>query len=291
MVRTTLGLVALLGLLAGPPAQAQLSSQTFAGKTTGGPTWHRPETTTTLSASCTACRYSVQTFQLSFPSACNIVGVQSFDGHIALYRARADNNGGWEEFNPAAPLTDLVDLDDDGEFNVGSSRIPHDLNLASVVLDMGAYHLVTSGFNNSQQGSFVNHLVCANGQPRQGTCYSDDGPPWISVNKVVCFFERFMVKIVGVSNHPTDGFATPVRFGSQESAFFWFYDDQNFEVMIKVLNGCGVNGKWWVFAGALTNQAYHIVVVDTVNWAERHYYNTEGTNAQAITDTNAFPCP
>src|SRR5262245_17584211 len=38
-----------------------------------------------------------------------------------------------------------------------------------------------------------------------------------------------------------------------DSGYFWFFDPANVEVVIKTLNGCGVNGHYWVFTGGLTN--------------------------------------
>ena len=268
-----LALLAIL-LLAAAPVLAD-DGQTFAGTNQGGPTWNRPDSPTTLSAACTACRYAAQIFVLPAASDCYIVSVQNYDGHVALYR---------NSFNPANPLANLVDLDDDGELGVGTSRIPSDLNATHVNLAAGTYHLVTSAFSNGV-GSFTNTLHCSSAQPIQGPCYFSASPR----EKNVCFFDRFAVvidQVTGVS----DGFGTPVRFGSKESAFFWFYTDQNFEVMIKVLDACGINGRYWVFAGALTNQGYRIRVGDVLTQQIRNYTNAQGTNAAAVTDTTGFPC-
>ena len=281
MFRKTLILALFLTAVIAVPGlvQAQEYGQSFAGTTIGGATWNRPTSTTTLSGVCTACRYSAQVFELGASSSCYLVSQQNYDGHVALYR---------NSFSAASPLTNLVDLDDDGELGTGTSRIPSDLDTNFVNLTAGKYYIVTSGFDNNDQGSFVNTIHCSSSQPLQGSCaYWTD----VSDDKEVCLFERFSIAIVGISNHPTDGQATPARFGSRETAFFWFYSDQNYEVMLKVLNGCAVNGKWWVFAGALTNQAYHIAVHDSVSGTRKDYTNNEGTNAAAITDINAFPCP
>lgn len=278
MPRKILALFGLLLVGCALPALAVAFGQTFSGTTNGGgPTWQRPSSLVAVSSNCTACRYSTQSFELTQASSCYLVAQQGYDGHVALYRG---------SFNPVAPLVNLVDLNDDGELGVGSSRIPDDFDDDQIVLAADPYVLVTSGFDNNDQGSFTNTLHCDSAQPTQGTCFFSDIPR----EKSVCLFDRFIVAIAGISNHPTDGVATPVRFGSKETTFFWFYGDQNFEVMLKVLDACAINNKWWVFAGALTNQAYHIVVHDLQTGTRRDYFNTQGTNAAAITDTNAFPC-
>ena len=272
MKRTPLVLAALF--LAALPVRAQDFGQTFAGTNAGGPTFNRPLSTTTVSSSNP--HYASQVFVLSENSNCYIVSVQDYDGHIALYR---------NSFDPASPLTNLVDLDDDGELGAGTSRIPSDLNTTSVNLTAGIYYLVTSAFSSSGVGSFTNTLHCESAQPLQGGCFFAGTPR----EKNVCLFDRFAVIIDQVSG-VSDGLATPVRFGSKESVFFWFYTDQNFEVMIKVLDACAINGRYWVFAGALTNQGYRIRVGDVETQQIRNYSNPQGTNAGAVTDTTGFPC-
>ena len=63
-------------------------------------------------------------------------------------------------------------------------------------------------------------------------------------------------------------------------------------MLVKVLDGCGVNGHYWVLAAATTNVEYTLRVTDTVTGAVREYFNPLGTRAAAITDTDAFrACP
>ncbi|MEO8503894.1 MAG: hypothetical protein ABI609_08370 [Acidobacteriota bacterium] len=50
---------------------------------------------------------------------------------------------------------------------------------------------------------------------------------------------------------------------SDESGAFWFFDAGSAELTMKVLDGRGVNGHFWVFIGALTNVAWHVSVTDT----------------------------
>jgi hypothetical protein len=150
------------------------------------------------------------------------------------------------------------------------------------------YILVTTGFNNTHAGSFQNYIQCDDdAQPIQGSCgnYST-----ISSEKSICLQDRFLVAIRNVTNHPSDGIATPVRTGTNDTSLFWFYNDRNWEVMVKVLNGCAINGHYWVFAGALTNQGYEILVTDMTNQFQRRYANPLFTRAAAVADTTAFPC-
>jgi hypothetical protein len=49
-----------------------------------------------------------------------------------------------------------------------------------------------------------------------------------------------------------------------DSGYFWFFDDANVELVIKVIDGCGFNDRYWVFAGGLTNVETHLTVRDTL---------------------------
>src|SRR5262249_8573504 len=73
-----------------------------------------------------------------------------------------------------------------------------------------------------------------------------------------------------------------------DSGYFWFFDPANVEVVIKTLNGCGVNGHYWVFTGGLTNLEVDIAVTDTTTNTTKHYANPQGTAFQLATDTAAF---
>ena len=62
--------------------------------------------------------------------------------------------------------------------------------------------------------------------------------------------------------------------------------------MVKILDGCGFNDHFWVFAAATTNVEYTLSVTDTQTGITKQYFNPLGTAAAAITDTGAFAtCP
>ncbi len=70
---------------------------------------------------------------------------------------------------------------------------------------------------------------------------------------------------------------------------FRFFDANNWEVLIKVLDGCAANGYAWVFGASTTDLGYVIRVTDTATGAVKEYRNEPGTAAAAITDVKAFP--
>ena len=72
-----------------------------------------------------------------------------------------------------------------------------------------------------------------------------------------------------------------------DTGYFWFFSDTNVELMVKVLDGRGVNGKFWVLYGALSNVQYTITVTDTQTQTVKKYENASGALASAA-DTLAF---
>ncbi len=84
-----------------------------------------------------------------------------------------------------------------------------------------------------------------------------------------------------------DGMAMPL---TGDTGLFWFFEPANIEIVIKVLDGCAVNGNRWVFAGGLTDVAVEMTVVDTQTGATRTYANRLGRPFRAIKDTTFFSC-
>ena len=76
---------------------------------------------------------------------------------------------------------------------------------------------------------------------------------------------------------------------SDESGLLYFFDRDNAEVLIKVLDGCGVNGHRWLFVAPLTTLAFNLYVEspDGKRWM---HSNAAGRTAEAKSDTSAFAC-
>jgi hydrazine synthase alpha subunit-like protein/WD40 repeat protein len=73
-----------------------------------------------------------------------------------------------------------------------------------------------------------------------------------------------------------------------DTGTFWFFDPKNIEVVVKVLDARALNGRWWVFFGALSNVEYTVTVTDTATNARKTYHNPAGRFA-SVGDTAAFP--
>ena len=77
---------------------------------------------------------------------------------------------------------------------------------------------------------------------------------------------------------------------SAQSGFFAFFDDENTELGLKILDGRTVNGNWWVFFGALSNVGYQVRVTDTATNPPRvRTYTNPAGELCGQSDTAAFP--
>jgi len=86
----------------------------------------------------------------------------------------------------------------------------------------------------------------------------------------------------------------PARVVSQagDSGQFYFFDPDNTELTVKVLNACSFNDRFWVFASGLTNVQVLITVTDTHAGRVRQYFNPRGKTFAPVQDVSAFAtCP
>jgi hypothetical protein len=98
---------------------------------------------------------------------------------------------------------------------------------------------------------------------------------------------RFRVEATWTTPGGDNGPGRAVALTS-DTGYFWFFDDTNVEMVVKVLDGCGVNGRFWVFAGGLTDTRVRFTVTDTETGASKQYTNPQGRAFQPIQDTEAF---
>ena len=85
--------------------------------------------------------------------------------------------------------------------------------------------------------------------------------------------------------------AKVVRAGTNATGLFWFHDEANWEMLLKVLDGCAINGHVWVFGASATDLRYRIRVTDTATGELQTYVNAAGVAAEAIVDVTAFSAP
>lgn len=109
----------------------------------------------------------------------------------------------------------------------------------------------------------------------------------------MCFQKtRFRAKVDWWTAAGDEGQAHVVPLGSNLSGLFWFFREDNWEMMIKILDGCSVNDHYWVYAAAATDVGYRLTVTDQWTGKDKVYENPLGQLAPAITDSGAFKsCP
>jgi len=94
-----------------------------------------------------------------------------------------------------------------------------------------------------------------------------------------------------------DAQAIPLApIGLRRGGLFSFFDPDNPEILVKVLDGCGINNKFWVFVAPTTNLGYELKIVDTAaalqgrsrSEFEFIVVNPDGLDAPPLSETAAF---
>jgi acetyl esterase/lipase len=130
-----------------------------------------------------------------------------------------------------------------------------------------------------------------------GKSRPDDAPPpppiaCVSTPTSLCLNRGRFRAEVAWEIRGANGAGMVVPGASADSGLFWFFNADNWELMVKVLDGCARNGHYWVFSAATTDVHYVLTVTDTATGQVARYENPAGRPAPATTDTKAFPtCP
>jgi hypothetical protein len=116
-----------------------------------------------------------------------------------------------------------------------------------------------------------------------------------STVSALCLQNRFLIttkwRTNPVPGTPTDGNGS-VAVAGPNSGLFWFFSSDNWEVMVKALDACSLNNRYWIFSAATTNVFYRMEVFDSAAFQQKIYFNYPGPPAPAVTDTDAFAtCP
>ncbi len=104
----------------------------------------------------------------------------------------------------------------------------------------------------------------------------------------VCLLSnRFEVKATFRDQNGGSGDLRLVEY-TNNTSLGHFGDSSNIELILKVLDGCGLNGRYWIFIGGVTDQGVTIRVRDTRNGQVKTYSNPLGTAFKVVTDTGAM---
>ena len=111
----------------------------------------------------------------------------------------------------------------------------------------------------------------------------------------LCISGRFKVDVAyhttqdGGQSGPGQAIALD-SVGVDQGGLFWFFSQDNPEMLIKVIDACSLQGKYWVFYSADTNVGLKVTVTDTHTGKSAVYTNRDLTPAAPVQDTSALPC-
>lgn len=109
----------------------------------------------------------------------------------------------------------------------------------------------------------------------------------------LCINGRFSVQTSFQTAQAGSGLAQVIGLGSlgiSQGGLFWYFSHDNPELLVKVLDGCALNKKYWVFFAAGTNVGFTVKVTDTQTGHMRSYTNADGAAALPVQDTSALDC-
>ena len=210
---------------------------------------------------------------------------QYYDGFLVVY------GGG---FDPGEPLALALAANDDGPGGPGTSRLELDL-LPGVI-----YHFVMTTKEPIDIDVFELNTysleIAGPGSPTLAACFWGDEVPFadivpledLALGDVAQGRGRFCVSARWWDFQGGSGAARPIGYRSPDSGIFEFFGASNWELTVKVLDGCGVNGKYWVFLTGATNLHYRVTIYDLASGVERIYENDAGVPSPAFVDTDAF---
>lgn len=111
----------------------------------------------------------------------------------------------------------------------------------------------------------------------------------------LCLHNRFAISAryrTDPAGTLTNGQAQVAGVPNAGSGLFQFFHPDNWEIMVKALNGCGLNNHYWIFSAATTNVFYRMEVLDVTAGKQKIYFNYPGPPAPAVTDVEALQtCP
>jgi hypothetical protein len=176
------------------------------------------------------------------------------------------------------PFGPVIAQDDDGG-NGLNSRI-------TISLDPGDYTIEATTLHSEAEGPFTLRLM------RAGSCVPDpttlcvEHPPGNSRFQARVHFET-------TQGGGAEGDARVIPLadvGVPLGGILWFFRQENPEMLLKILDGCAVNGHFWTFYSAATNVGFTVTVDDTLVPRAKTYTNPDRTAAPPMLDTHAFTC-
>jgi hypothetical protein len=114
--------------------------------------------------------------------------------------------------------------------------------------------------------------------------------PCVADDDTLCLGDagRFEVRAQWYDFTAGTGRAEVAPLDSDDTGAFYFFNDENLELLVKALDGRPINDRFWVFYGALSNVRFTLLVTDTLSGETIGYHNPTMRFASRG-DTTAFP--
>jgi hypothetical protein len=176
----------------------------------------------------------------------------------------------------------LVKLIDAGNHTWTSNQGPGSTQIQFTLNSTGTWTVAANNADPSfKSGNYTLSLHCS----APPSCTADDTTLCLGING------RFAVKASFDTGSGTTG-AAHVGSLTTDTGYLWFFSPSNVEIVVKVLDACTLSGKFWVFAGGLTNVGVRMTVTDTSTGTTNVYATHPNTTFQPLQDTSAFAtCP
>lgn len=223
---------------------------------------------------------------------------QGISGNIAFYAHEARHVDGYPHVS-CCGITGGCDQEYD-EANLGAYGIQHflnrqwlhgDINVGFACLPAQEFEETVNWHLGSLDGSRFCTKPAQVARPPQpgGVCRSSSsctpGPTALCLNG-----GRFKIEATWQSAQGS-GTAKVVPL-TTDTGYLWFFSAANVEVVLKVLDACTFNDRFWVFLAGLTDVRVDVTVTDTQTGEEKTYVNPLGRAFAPIQDTSAFAtCP
>ena len=204
------------------------------------------------------------------PTAAFSVDVPCDDG---LCRARTDENVLFTDTSSGTVARRSWD------FDVSMGRAPSGATTRHAWSSPGFYR-VTLTVSGAGSESAASRMFLVEAADPAGSCAPD--------GETICLQDsRYEVSVEYETSDGERRAGSVVHAGTNDSGLFSFFDGDNWEVLVKVLDGCAINGHHWVYAASATSLPFEMAISDT-STGEVYRYSKGQNDLAALADPAAF---
>jgi hypothetical protein len=152
------------------------------------------------------------------------------------------------------------------------------------ILGLALAFVLTSAFpSEAQPGSFSSSPLISlpAAMDDAGLCEADE--------ETLCLLDGRLSATLRWRNQRNgqEGVGQVMKLG-ERTGYFWFFQQDNVEVLVKTLDGTAINGAYWVFLGSMTDLEFWLDVTHLATRQQRTVYNPPG-HLYGYADIRALP--